>query len=138
MISNNKVKKILLVDDEPDITFTIKNMLYNTGFEIHTFNDLITPLKLYRRNFYDLVILEIKIPNMDGFELYIKIKEKDPTVKICFLTAIAIFDEESRKSRPEVDRIITEECFIQKPITTEDLIKKLIDIMNTDMITIPI
>ena len=138
MISNNKVKKILLVDDEPDITFTIKNMLYNTGFEIHTFNDPITPLKLYRRNFYDLVILEIKIPNMDGFELYIKIKEKDPTVKICFLTAIAIFDEESRKSRPEVDRIITEECFIQKPITTKDLIKKLIDIMNTDMITMPI
>ena len=138
MLSNNKVKKILLVDDEPDITFTIKNMLYNTGFEIHTFNDPITSLKLYRRNFYDLVILEIKIPNMDGFELYIKIKEKDPTVKICFLTAIAIFDEESRKSRPEVDRIITEECFIQKPITTEDLIKKLIDIMNTDMITMPI
>jgi response regulator RpfG family c-di-GMP phosphodiesterase len=138
VLSNNKVKKILLVDDEPDITFTIKNMLYNTGFEIHTFNDPITPLKLYRRNFYDLVILEIKIPNMDGFELYIKIKEKDPTVKICFLTAIAIFDEESRKSRPEVDRIITEECFIQKPITTEDLIKKLIDIMNKDMITMPI
>ena len=138
MISNNKVKKILLVDDEPDITFTIKNMLYNTGFQIYTFNDPITPLKLYRRNFYDLVILEMKIPNMDGFELYIKIKEKDPTVKICFLTAIAIFDEEFRKSRPEVDRIITQECFIQKPITTEDLIKKLIDIMNTDMITMPI
>ena len=138
MISNNKVKKILLVDDEPDITLTIKNMLYNTGFQIYTFNDPITPLKLYRRNFYDLVILEIKIPNMDGFELYIKIKEKDPTVKICFLTAIAIFDEEFRKSRPEVDRIITQECFIQKPITTEDLIKKLIDIINTDMITTPI
>ncbi len=135
MISNNKVKKILLVDDEPDITFTIKNMLYNTGFQIYTFNDPITPLKLYRRNFYDLVILEIKIPNMDGFELYIKIKEKDPTVKICFLTAIATFDEEFRKSRPEVDRIITQECFIQKPITTEDLIKKLRDIINTNMIT---
>ena len=136
MISNNKVKKILLVDDEPDITFTIKYMLYNTGFQIYTFNDPITPLKLYRSNFYDLVILDIKIPNMDGFELYIKIK--DPTVKICFVTAIGIFDEEFRKSRPEVDRIIAEECFIQKPITTEDLIKKLIDIMNTDMITMPI
>ena len=72
---------------------------------------------------------------MDGFDLYIKIREKDSTVKICFLTAIAIFDEEFRKSRPEVDRIITQECFIQKPITTEDLIKKLIDIINTDMIT---
>ena len=138
MISNNKVKKILLVDDEPDITFTIKNMLYNTGFQIYTFNDPITPLKFYRTNFYDLVILDIMIPNMNGFELYIKLKEKDPTVKICFLTAIATFDEELRKSRPEVDRIIAKECFIQKPITTEDLIKKLIDIMNTDMITMPI
>jgi DNA-binding response OmpR family regulator len=138
VISNNKVKKILLVDDEPDITFTIKNMLYNTGFLIFTFNDPITPLKFYRRNFYDLIILDIKIPNMDGFELYIKIKEKDPTVKICFLTAIATFDEEFRKIRPEIDRIIAEESFIQKPITTEDLIKKLIEIMNTDMITRPI
>ncbi|HZL22257.1 MAG TPA: response regulator [Nitrososphaeraceae archaeon] len=132
MISNNKVKKILLVDDDPDITFTIKNMLYNTGFLIFTFNDPITPLKFYRRNFYDLIILDIKIPNMDEFELYIKIKEKDPTVKICFLTAIATFDG------PEIDRIIAEESFIQKPITTEDLIKKLIEIMNTDMITRPI
>jgi len=138
VIINNNVKKILLVDDEPDITFTIKNMLYNTGFQIYTFNDPITSLKLYRSNFYDLVILDIKIPYMDGFEFYIKIKEKDPTVKICFLTAIATFDEEFRKSRPEVSRIIAEECFIQKPITTEDLIKKIIDIMNIDMITIPI
>ena len=132
------VKKILLVDDEPDITFTIKNMLYNIGFEIHTFNDPITPLKFYRRQFYDLIILDIKIPNLDGFELYLKIKEKDPSVKICFLTAIGTFDEEFRKLSPEIDRIIAEECFIQKPITTEDLIKKLIDIMNTDMITMPI
>ena len=60
MISNNKVKKILLVDDEPDITFTIKNMLYNTGFQIDTFNDPITPLIFYRRHFYDLIILDIK------------------------------------------------------------------------------
>jgi DNA-binding response OmpR family regulator len=65
VISNNKVKKILLVDDEPDITFTIKNMLYNTGFQIYTFNDPITPLKLYRSNFYDLVILDIKIPKYE-------------------------------------------------------------------------
>ena len=138
VISNNKIKKILLVDDEPDITFTIKSMLNDNGFQIYTFNDPITPLKLYRSNFYDLVILDIKMPKMDGFELYIKIREKDPKVKICFLTAIATFDQEFRKARSEVGRIIAEECFIQKPITTEDLIRKLIDIMNIDMITMSI
>ena len=132
------MKKILLVDDEPDITFTIKSMLNDNGFQIYTFNDPITPLKLYRSNFYDLVILDIKMPKMDGFELYIKIREKDPKVKICFLTAIATFDQEFRKVRSEVGRIIAEECFIQKPITTEDLIRKLIDIMNIDMITMSI
>ncbi|HEU4483558.1 MAG TPA: response regulator [Nitrososphaeraceae archaeon] len=138
VISNNKVKKILLVDDEPDITFTIKSMLNDNGFQIYTFNDPITPLKLYRSNFYDLVILDIKMPKMDGFELYNKIREKDPKVKICFLTAIATVDQEFRKARSEVGRIIAEECFIQKPITTEDLIRKLIDIMNIDMITMSI
>ena len=138
MISNNKVKRILLVDDEPDITFTIKSMLNDNGFQIYTFNDPTIPLKLYRSNFFDLVILDIKMPKMDGFELYIKIKEKDPKAKICFLTALPTFNEEFRKARSEVGRIIAEECFIQKPITTEDLIKKLIDIMNIDMITMHI
>jgi two-component system catabolic regulation response regulator CreB/two-component system response regulator ChvI len=113
-------------------------MLNDNGFQIYTFNDPITPLKLYRSNFYDLVILDIKMPKMDGFELYNKIREKDPKAKICFLTAIATFDEEFRKARSEVDRIIAEECFIQKPITTEDLIRKLINIINIDMITMPI
>jgi DNA-binding response OmpR family regulator len=138
VISNNKIKKFLLVDDEPDITFTIKNILEYNGLQVDTFNDPITALKSYTSNFYDLVILDIKMPKIDGFELYLKIREKDPTVKICFLTAIATFDEEFRKIRPEIDRIIAEECFIQKPIITEDLIKKLIEIMNTDMITLPI
>jgi CheY-like chemotaxis protein len=140
VISNNKVKKVLLIDDEPDITFTIRSMLNDNGFQIDTFNDPITFLKLYRSNFYDLVILDIKMPTMDGFELYIKIKEKDPKAKICFLTAIAIatVHEEFRKARSEVGKIIAEECFIQKPITTEDLIRKLINIMNIDMITMHI
>jgi DNA-binding response OmpR family regulator len=51
VISNNKVKKILVVNDEPDINFTIKNMLYNTGFQIFTFNDPITPLKFIEEIF---------------------------------------------------------------------------------------
>ena len=132
MISNNRVKKILLVDDEPDVLYTIKNILEDNGFQVDTFNDPIISLKSYTSNYYNLVILDIKMPKMDGFELYTKIREKDPKVKICFLTASEMYYEKFRKTRSEFGRIIGEDCFIQKPIKNEDLVKKLIDIMNID------
>ena len=131
-------KNILLVDDELDVIYTIKNILEDNGFQIDSFNDLITALNSYRSNFYDLVILDIKMPKMDGFELYIKMREKDPKVKICFLTASEMYYEKFRKTRSEFGRIIEEECFIQKPIKSEDLIRKIEDIMNIDITTKPI
>ena len=67
---------------------------------------------------------------MDGFELYIKIREKDHKVKICFLTATALLSEELKKTRLVLGKTIGENYFIQKPIKTEDLIKKLTLIMN--------
>ena len=84
----------------------------------------------YKANFYDLIILDIKMPKMDGFELYIKIREKDPKVKICFLTAIATFNEEFRKIRLVLDKTSNEDYFLRKPINTKDLIKKLTSIMK--------
>jgi CheY-like chemotaxis protein len=78
------------------------------------------------------------MPKMDGFELYIKIREKDPKVKICFLTASELFYEKFRKTRSEFGRIMEEECFIQKPIKTEDLIRKLASIINIDITTMHI
>ena len=131
-------KKILLIDDEPDLTYTIKKILEDNEFEVDEFNDSILALDNYQTNFYDLVILDIKMPKMDGFELYIKLREKDPKVKICFLTASEMYYEKFRKTRSEFGRIIEEECFIQKPIKSEDLIRKLEDIMNIDITTNPI
>jgi two-component system catabolic regulation response regulator CreB/two-component system response regulator ChvI len=123
-------KRILLIDDEPDITFTIKDILEDNGFQIDSFNDPILALNSYKSNFYDLVILDIKMPKMDGFELYIKIREKDPKVKICFLTAIAMFTEEIKKSLLALGKTIDKDYFIQKPIKFEVLIKKITLIMN--------
>ena len=78
------------------------------------------------------------MPKMDGFELYIKIREQDPKVKICFLTAIAMINEELRKTRSEIAKLINQECIIQKPIKSEDLIIKLTSIMNGNVITMHI
>ena len=125
-----KTKKILLVDDEPDVTYTIKKIVEDNGFKADSFNDPILALNNYKVNFYDLVLLDIKMPTMDGFELYLKIREKDPKVKICFLTVIATFNEEFRKIRLALGKTISEDYFIQKPIETENLIKKLTSIMN--------
>ena len=123
-------KKILLVDDEPDVTYTIKKIVEDNGYKVDSFNDPILALNSYKSNFYDLVILDIKMPTMDGFELYLKIREKDPKVKICFLTVIATFNEDFRKTRLILGKTINEDYFIQKPINTKDLIKKLTSIMN--------
>jgi DNA-binding response OmpR family regulator len=123
-------KKVFLIDDEPDITYTLEKVLEDNGFKGDTFNDPLLALNNYKVNSYDLVILDIKMPKMDGFELYIKIREKDPKVKICFLTAIATFNEEFRKTRLVLGKTINEDYFIQKPIKMEDLLKKLTSIMN--------
>ena len=119
------IKKIFLVDNEIDITYALENALENYGFKVNSFNDPILALDNYQTNFYDLVILDIKMPKMDGFELYIKLREKDPKVKICFLTASELFYEEFRNARLKLGEKVGEEYFIQKPIKTEDLIKKI-------------
>jgi len=123
-------KRILLVDDEQDIIFTIKKILEENGFKVDSFNDSILALNYYKVNFYDLVILDIKLPKMDGFELDTKIREKDPKVKICFLTAVTKYNEEAGKIRLALGKTISEDYFIQKPVEMEDLLKKLTSIMN--------
>ena len=124
------LKKILLVDNEADITFALENGLENYGFSIDSFNDSVLALNSYKSNFYDLIILDIKMPVMDGFELYNKIKEKDSKVKICFLTASELFYEEFRKIRYVLGEKLGEEYFIQKPIKTDDLVQKMNTLMN--------
>ena len=128
-MTSNEVAKILLVDDEPDITFTLKYILEDYGFKVNCFNDPLLALKSYINNFYDLIILDIKMPKIDGFELYTKIREQDHKVKVCFLTAISAFDDE-RKVVSRISKIIGIECFIQKPLKNDDLLRKLVSLIE--------
>ena len=81
------MNKIFIVDDEPDLTQVSRLALEDHGFKVDSFNDPYLALSEYRPGLYDLVILDIKMPNMDGFELYLEIKKIDTNANVCFLTA---------------------------------------------------
>jgi CheY-like chemotaxis protein len=121
--SDSKSKRILLVDDEPDVTYAIKVALENNGFVVDSYNDPTLALSNFKPGLYDLLLLDIRMPKMNGFELCQKIKEIDSNVKTCFLTASELFYDEYR--RLEAYPRVNKEHFIQKPIRNEELIRKL-------------
>jgi DNA-binding response OmpR family regulator len=116
-------KRVLIVDDEPDLNLTVKMVLEENGFKADSFTDPLLALKNFKEaGIYDMIILDIKMPNMNGFELYREIKKIDDKVKVCFLTAGEMDYEQFRKELiPELDK----NCYIQKPIETEMLIRRL-------------
>jgi CheY-like chemotaxis protein len=124
---DKKNKRILLVDDEQDVIYTVKIVLENNGFLVDSYNDPTLALSNFKLGFYDLLLLDIRMPKMNGFDLHQKIREIDSNVKICFLTASELFYEKYRKisAYPRVDK----EKFIQKPLRTEELIRRLNEIL---------
>jgi DNA-binding response OmpR family regulator len=90
-------KKILVVDNEPDMTRMLKMALEPVGFMVDTFNDPVLALKGFKPNLYDLVILDIMMPRMNGFQLYEQLKKMDLGVKICFLTRFIFVNATTNK-----------------------------------------
>jgi DNA-binding response OmpR family regulator len=119
-------KRILAVDDEPDLNMLYRLALEYHGFKVDTFNDPQEALSSYKSDYYDLVILDIKMPKMDGFELYDEIKKKDQKAKVCFLTASELYYEEFRKKEYHA---LDKNLFIRKPIDNEELLKDVNRIM---------
>ncbi|CUR52265.1 putative signal transduction response regulator [Nitrosotalea devaniterrae] len=112
------MKKILVVDDEPDITTSIKNGLQRKGFEVDIYNDPTDALSNFKPDIYDLLLIDIRMPKMNGFELYREVKKKSNNVRICFFTAFEVYYDEFRKMFPNLEV----KCFIRKPITISDLV----------------
>jgi two-component system, OmpR family, response regulator ChvI len=125
-LTMHKMKKILVVDDEPDICLTIANVLEGNGFVVDTFDDPLLALQDFRKDFYDLLILDIKMGKMNGFELYEEIRMIDDKVKICFLTA----NKSIYGAFRHVSSELKENQFIQMPIQNEELIKIINEITS--------
>ena len=114
--------RIMLVDDEPDINAALSVVLKRAGYDVDTFDNPFIALEKLRAGFYGLIILDVKMPQMDGFELYREIKKVDKKAKICFLTASELYYENFRKEKfADLDN----ELFIIKPISNAELLKKL-------------
>jgi DNA-binding response OmpR family regulator len=117
-------KRVLIVDDESDVNLAVKMVLEDNGFKVDSFTDPLSALENFKgeSGLYDLIILDVRMPDMSGFELYREIKKIDDKVRVCFLTAGEMDYEQFEK---ESFSALDENCFIQKPIQNETLIKRL-------------
>jgi two-component system, OmpR family, response regulator ChvI len=137
--NNSLHNKILLVDDEPDITTVFALGLEDHGFKVDVFNDPLQALSDFKKGSYDLVLINYKMPNMNGFELRTEIRKNDEKVKVCFITAFEVYYEElnnkfqyslNASSRQQHGQEQDVKCFIQKPIDIDELIKRIKQELN--------
>ena len=129
----NSPPRIMVVDDEKDILRIIKRDLESNDskitFKVDAFSDSESALNAFNshpNDYYDLVLTDIRMPKMNGFELYRHIKQRNPTMKIAFITAFEITKEEFSKVLPSIEV----EHFIKKPVTMSNLRPKLKSIIE--------
>jgi two-component system, OmpR family, response regulator ChvI len=117
------LKNRILIVDEPDIAQVLKMGLEKNGFAVDTYNDPLDVVSNFKANSYDLLLLDIKMPKMNGFELYSKLHQIDENVKICFITAYEIYYDKFKRMFPKVKV----ECFIRKPVSINNLARLIED-----------
>ena len=120
--------RVMIVDDEADITAIFKLGLEQNEFIVTTFNNPLEALSKFRPGLYDLLILDIRMPGMNGFQLCQKIRNLDDKVKICFLTAFEDYREEFKALFPSLNEV---KCYLKKPITIQALIIRLQDLAKS-------
>lgn len=111
----------------------MSTILEQNGFEVVSFNDPLLALQYFKPRYYDLVILDIKMPKMNGFELYRQIRRKDNRMKVCFLTAVSEFEEYKqlqKRDYPKAD----ERYFIAKPVSNDKLIRSVNEVLSINHI----
>jgi CheY-like chemotaxis protein len=129
-VSKENKRNILVVDDEPDNASVFTMSLEDGGFEVDTFTDPLLALSTFKTGRkYDLLILDIKMPNMNGFDLYYAVRKVDNKVKACFLTAFGEgYTEEFERRFPA--SLFSDISFIRKPIRMDDLVKKVNEVIK--------
>ena len=123
METEQQQKRIMIIDDELDIANILSMILEDKGFKTDFYTDPVSAYQNFRGGQYDLVLLDIKMPEVDGFHLYQKIRKIDSKVKICFLTASEYYYEQFRIEQGFDN--FEQELFLRKPIETKDLVQAI-------------
>jgi CheY-like chemotaxis protein len=127
--SSSQEKRIFVVDDEVDITTVFKLGLEEADLQVDVYNDPLLALSDYKPGIYDLLLLDIKMPKMNGFELYKKIKDieggydddkNNDKPRVCFITAYEGYRNQFNELFPTLEEV---DCFLKKPISLPDLVK---------------
>jgi DNA-binding response OmpR family regulator len=119
----------LIIDDNPDITTTFKMGIESSNnyadhdkrIEVYTYNDPLAALSEFKPHFYDLLLIDINLPDMNGFELCEKMLIIDINVRVCFMTS----GEVNREALREIYPAISLGCFIKKPVTIDYLVNRI-------------
>jgi len=120
MYIKNEKKRLMIVDDDYDINHLFKIFLEHDGYRVHAFTDPIDALFFFRKDEYDLVLLDLKMPKMDGMMLYHKLKKIDDNILIWFITANNEYIQQLKNHIPKIENIV-----IYKPILLNELRKKV-------------
>lgn len=121
--------KILVVDDEQDIVFTLKTILTEAGFSVDAFTNPSVAFEMFRPEKYELIILDIRMPGLNGFELYMKLLEQDNSIKVLFLTAVNEFSMYA-KFKNSVSPMSGKRYYLQKPVDLSKLLQRVDDIVR--------
>ena len=117
---NTKNKRIMIIDDDEDITKLFTTFLQYSGYNIDAYTDSIEAFHNFRLNSHDLIILDLKMPQMDGIKLYKKMKEIDDKIIICFTTAYTNYIQEFLENIIDIEKIV-----LYKPVLLKDLKNKI-------------
>ncbi|HYT45927.1 MAG TPA: response regulator [Methylomirabilota bacterium] len=117
--------RVLVVDDEPDINLTFKTGLEANGFIVDAFSDPILALSNFKPGVYDLLLLDVRMPQINGFELYEKFRKIDSNVKACFITAHDVYYQSLKEIFPASKEMLLSGAkgVLRKPISIDDLIE---------------
>ena len=129
-LNAERKRSILVVDDEPDIVITLRTVLERNNFTVDAYTEPQQAIKSFKPDVCNLLILDIKMPQMNGFELYKELRKIDEKIKVCFLTALSELHDYDAFKR-EVFPKSGQRYYVQKPIENDEILVRINEILDS-------